>query len=149
MNQEEIYKELQAQWVKLNDLKVGDKVKITCKAEDHQGGWGNCWARSMTHYVGNTRAVISIRPTLGVELSGCGRYPFFVLEKVEIPKIVKSLTDILSIEAKDGVDIYPEDCGGWSLSGCNRDFNSNMAKFCGKSPDPSYTWLPEWLEESK
>ena len=83
---EKPYEERQAEWIKENDIKVGDKVRIVRKARDNEGGWDNNWAPSMSDAVGKVGCVIEDPRASGirVETDDCSfAYPYFVLEKVE------------------------------------------------------------------
>jgi hypothetical protein len=146
--EKEIYVELQKQWVKLNDLKVGDEVKVISKAEDLQMGWGTYWVDTMDDYILSTCEVSGISEHFGLKLN-YRWFPFFVLQKVEKkPMIVKPLTEILRIEALAGSLLL--DCNGkWFTRGTSYNLKSEMAEFCGKEPDSKYRWNPEWLEEVK
>lgn len=79
------YEERQAEWIKENDIKTGDKVRIVRKARDNEGGWDNNWAPSMSDAVGEVGCVIEDPSASGirVETDDCSfAYPYFVLEKV-------------------------------------------------------------------
>lgn len=74
-------------WVEQNDLKVGDYVKVTRKAESREGGCDYLWNYRMDNSVGKILKVEEIKTRNGVivlEDSCC--YPYFVLEKTEPPK---------------------------------------------------------------
>ena len=59
------YEERLAEWVKANDIKVGDKVRITRKAENHEAGWCNVWAGKLADkLVGKIGTVSTILPPL-------------------------------------------------------------------------------------
>ena len=80
------YEERQAEWVKANNLKVGDKVRIVRKARGKEGGWDNYWTSSMNDAVGEVGCVIKALGAsgIGVETDSCSfDYPYFVLKKVE------------------------------------------------------------------
>lgn len=78
------YEERQEEWVKANNIKAGDKVRVLRKAESHEDGWTNTWASDMDEAIGNIRVVREFYAT-GIELDDPAsyRYPYFVLEKVE------------------------------------------------------------------
>ena len=87
---ESTYEERQAEWIKENDIKVGDKVRIVRKARANEGGWDNNWVPSMSDTVGEVGRVIDDSSAVGirVETDDCSfAYPYFVLEKVE-PKYI-------------------------------------------------------------
>ena len=83
---EPTYAERQAEWIKANDINVGDKVRITRKARDCESGWGNVWTPSMDRFIGEICEVTSIgAKPYGLTIkeddeSFC--FPYFVLEKV-------------------------------------------------------------------
>ena len=83
------YEERQAEWVKANNIKVGDKVKVIRKAKDYENGWGNVWDDAMDSGVNEVNEVIDINNKNGIYLD-LGDYnfwfPYFVLEKVEEPE---------------------------------------------------------------
>lgn len=78
------YEERQAEWIKANDIKVGDKVMVTRKAVNCEDGWGNSWV--MDKYVGKIITITGFSGCAGIR---CGDYafPYFVIEKVT-PKYV-------------------------------------------------------------
>jgi len=64
-------------------LKVGDKVKVLCKAESFERDWEANWAKVMDDYIGKTIKVIDFSGNSGVRLDCYYNFPAFVLEKVE------------------------------------------------------------------
>ena len=82
------YGDLAGAWIRDNDVKAGDYVKITRKALDYENGWNNVWDPKMDKYVGRTVMVLRT-DTLeeGISLSCPDTYysfPYFVLEKVNV-----------------------------------------------------------------
>ena len=80
------YGDLAGAWIKDNDIKVGDYVKITRKAQDYENGWDNVWDSRMDEYVGRNMMVLRT-DTLeeGISLSCPDTFfyfPYFVLEKI-------------------------------------------------------------------
>jgi hypothetical protein len=76
----EFYTESQS----LCGLKVGDKVRVTCKAESMKLGWDNGWMDAMDGFVGQEFEINSFGTgSKGVVVGSAWRVPFFVLEKVE------------------------------------------------------------------
>ena len=51
------YAERQEKWIKENDLKVGDLVRVIREAEDNEDGWDCYWAPRMTALVGSVLKV--------------------------------------------------------------------------------------------
>lgn len=82
-------------------LKVGDRVKVLCKAESNKRGWNTYWAKYMDNYIGKTFKVIDFAGSMGVELDGYYSFPAFVLEKVEDEKRLPTTDErIAALEAK-------------------------------------------------
>lgn len=84
------YAERQAAWVKENDVKIGDKVKVLRKAEDYEQGWNYDWADKMDALIGEiveiTGEYIDAEDTNGFLVTGDWYMPYFVLEKVPEPQ---------------------------------------------------------------
>lgn len=85
------YEERQAEWMKANNIKVGDKVKVIRKCESGENGWDDTWLRIMDIAVGKVLKIIGEPRTVGIllEVEGFSRgayFPYFVLEKVEEPE---------------------------------------------------------------
>ena len=82
------YGDLERKWVKDNDVKAGDYVKITRKAQSFEDGWDNVWSSEMDEYVGKIVKVLRTDiPGEGISLScsgSCYFFPYFVLEKVNV-----------------------------------------------------------------
>lgn len=70
---------------KASGIKVGDKVKVLRKAEDHEGGWDCVWSLFMDQFVGREFMVESDRGATGFRTTGYWHLPYFVLEKVAEP----------------------------------------------------------------
>lgn len=84
------YTERQAKWLADNGIKVGDKVRVTRKAESLEDGWETVWNPDMDEAVGKIGTVSYIPPSFrecGIEVDvpdvGAFMYPYFVLEKAE------------------------------------------------------------------
>ena len=68
-------------------IKVGDRVRVTRKAEGYEGGWGNDWEDDMTYLVGETVIVLVDWENYGFRCIPPEGYvafgfPYFVLEKI-------------------------------------------------------------------
>lgn len=87
LKREPSYIELAIKWIKDNDLKVGDYVKVTRKAESNEKGWNNIWKVCMDNYIGKTVCVDDIDKTDGTIYLSFGNsfydFPYFILEKAE------------------------------------------------------------------
>lgn len=83
------YIERQDEWIKKNDLKIGDKVRITRKAADFEGGWGVGWASfPMDASIGKEARVQRFNDWAGICVNvegglGSWNLPYFVLEKIK------------------------------------------------------------------
>lgn len=69
-------------------LKVGDKVKITRKANSYENGWDNVWLNCMDAWVNKTGTIEDIFYRDGIRVKNMEKtdsccFPYFVLEKVE------------------------------------------------------------------
>ena len=90
VKKEEPYSERAKKWIKENDLKVNDYVKVTRKAEIYEDGWDSLWNDSMTDYIGKALKVLAINSLRGLISLECDDavydFPYFVLEKAEKPE---------------------------------------------------------------
>ena len=90
IKKEKPYAERAKKWIKENDLKVNDYVKVTRKAEIYEDGWGSLWNDSMTDYIGKAVKVLAINSLRGLISLECDDavydFPYFVLEKAEKPE---------------------------------------------------------------
>jgi hypothetical protein len=77
----ESYEFRQQQWLKENDIKIGDKVKVLRSALDRECGWSTVWNEDMDRYVRLELTIEHIDSCFGC-FSNNYYYPYFVLEKV-------------------------------------------------------------------
>ena len=115
------YKTKQNQWIKENNIKVGDKVKIVRSAMSYEYGWENVWISIMDKYIGK---VFTIEPesytgNRGIMLGDAKHYfPWFVLEPVnkieekscKCPRCSATLTRVMSYVYNVEIDKCPA-CG--------------------------------------
>lgn len=82
------YAERAGKWIEENDLKVGDYVRVTRKAEDNEGGWTGMWLNgSMAKSIGKVLKLEGVSScNCSILLEDGFYYPYFVLEKAEPPK---------------------------------------------------------------
>lgn len=80
------YEERQDEWIKKNDLNIGDKVRIIRKAKCGEGGWLAVLAAGMDAVVGKAGVVKSFLGNAGIRVEFDKKFswslPYFVLEKV-------------------------------------------------------------------
>jgi hypothetical protein len=88
----ENYLLLQEQWVKLNNITVGDKVRVVMSCPSRHLGWDNAWTEGMNNYIGQTIEVIGIGGVEGICFKSY-HFPFFCLEKVKEEKFQFKLND--------------------------------------------------------
>lgn len=84
VKKEPCYEDQVKQWVEENNLKVGDYVKVTRRAENHADGLDDYWYDLMRDSVGKILKVKEISNF--IMLDNGINYPYFVLEKTEPPK---------------------------------------------------------------
>ena len=128
VKKEPCYEDQVKQWIEENNLKVGDYVKVTRRANEHEHGWKGLWLDDMDESVEKTLKVKDIDTyvyTIGLENGFY--YPYFVLEKTEPlkPEYVpfKSIEEFVEryTEVKEGTEFGTfEDnllqCGMWIKS---------------------------------
>ena len=81
---ESCYEDQVKQWIEENNLKVGDYVKVTRRAENHADGLDDYWYDLMRDSVGKILKVKEISNF--IMLDNGINYPYFVLEKIEKPE---------------------------------------------------------------
>ena len=87
VKKEPSYSERAKKWVEANDIKVGDYVKVTRKANENEHGWKGLWLDDMDESVAKTLMVKDIGICdNNIGLEDDYYYPYFVLEKIELPK---------------------------------------------------------------
>lgn len=84
IKKEPCYEDQVKQWIEENNLKVGDYVKVTRRAENHADGLDDYWYDLMRDSVGKILKVKEISNF--IMLDNGINYPYFVLEKIEPPK---------------------------------------------------------------
>lgn len=96
--EQEEYLSEQHKWIIANDLKIGDKVRVIRKAENHEAGWDNSWVPSMDFFIGleecridsygyegtgdDAMIVSSVKGIPVSEKFECWLFPYYVLEKI-------------------------------------------------------------------
>ena len=83
VKKEPCYEDQVKQWIEENNLKVGDYVKVTRRAENHADGLDDYWYDLMRDSVGKILKIKEISNF--IMLDNGINYPYFVLEKVEEP----------------------------------------------------------------
>lgn len=87
VKKEPSYKDQAKQWIEENNLEVGDYVKVTRKANENEHGWKGLWLDDMDESVAKTLMVKDIGICdNNIGLEDDYYYPYFVLEKIELPK---------------------------------------------------------------
>lgn len=80
------YKEKQEQWIRENNIKIGDRVKIIKKSFNGNNGWNVYWAMFMNSAINKTGIITNI-DNEGIEIDvtniGVWWFPYHVLKKVE------------------------------------------------------------------
>ena len=83
VKKEPCYEDQVKQWIEENNLKVGDYVKVTRRAENHADGLDDYWYDLMRDSVGKILKIKEISNF--IMLDNGINYPYFVLEKVKEP----------------------------------------------------------------
>lgn len=80
------YEERQAEWIKENNIKIGDHVRLIRAASSGEDGWPNGWPGKATRWVGKMLEVHGFNEgnirCLNLEEKDWFGFPYFVLEKV-------------------------------------------------------------------
>lgn len=91
-DKEKSYEERQAEWVKANNLKPGDKVRILRGFETYEDGFSVRMGVSMRELVGEVLTVKKVRNLFiaiwNEDHSNWWLWPYFVLEKVDEPAYI-------------------------------------------------------------
>ena len=83
VKKEPCYEDQVKQWIEENNIKVGNYVKVTRRAENHADGLDDYWYDLMRDSVGKILKIKEISNF--IMLDNGINYPYFVLEKVEEP----------------------------------------------------------------
>ena len=120
VKKEPCYEDQVKQWIEENNIKVGDYVKVTRRAENHADGLDDYWYDLMGDSVGKILKVKEISNF--IMLDNGINYPYFVLEKVEEPKPkyvpfkngLEFFNSYLSVESRlEKTDYFPSNHGIW------------------------------------
>lgn len=115
------YEERQDEWIKKNDLKIGDRVRVIRKAESDEDGWSAVWAAEMDAVVGKAGVVKRFLGNVGIRVSFdkelLWSLPYFVLEKV-VERKDKEWTVSYGLKVKTGdpVLMRSENDSQWTYS---------------------------------
>lgn len=84
------YEIRQKNWIKTNNLELGDKVIMNKSHSSYSKGWNMPWIPEIDNYIGKQLEVIYIHPTMGIELKlpttpfyTYVYVPYTILQKVE------------------------------------------------------------------
>ena len=76
------YEAKQKEWLESNNLKVGDRVKVTRKpTNDELGGWNDRWTPMMNRAIGREFTIVSTVEKITLDFYGFN-FPFQALEPV-------------------------------------------------------------------
>ena len=134
------YEERQAEWVKENDVKIGDHVQLIRAASSGEDGWHNVWPDMANEWVGKILKVMEISG-MGIacynpEAGDWFGFPYFVLEKVMEHKDKEwEVSYGLKVKTGDPVLVRDDEDENWRyalfsdvLSG---DINGYRYRTCG------------------
>lgn len=107
----ESYQTLQDEWVKLNNVKKGDRVKVEMISPSRHLGWDNSWTILMDKFVGKEAEITCIKSDgSGIELNANYDFPFFCLGVKQSQPIVIKLNDDYKAVYKIGNDYVSVGC---------------------------------------
>ena len=138
---EESYEMRQIAWVKDNDIKIGDKVRVVREADNYKDAWGNTWEYGIDPFIGKVYEVLKIKEE-GIILNhkGCFLFPYFVLEKVktsfrpfsseELNKLVGKVVKLKAGESAGKRSLVTNvDCGKVVIGGNHFITAGNLLEF--------------------
>lgn len=101
------YTQLQNTWIKQNNIKKGDRVKIIATGAPYMLGWDCGWTSEMSKMKGKIGIITDICTLSGFNITGAGDndfwFPFCVLEKVKKVDVkVKINKDYTAVINDDG-----------------------------------------------
>ena len=106
------YEKRQAEWVKENNIKIGDHVRLIRAASSGEYGWPNGWPDKATRWVGKMLEVQGFNEgnirCLNLEEKDWFGFPYFVLEKVVESKD-KEWTVSYGLKVKTGDPVLMRD----------------------------------------
>lgn len=106
------YEERQAEWIKENNIKIGDNVRLIRAASSGEDGWPNGWPDKATRWVGKMLEVQGFNEgnirCLNLEEKDWFGFPYFVLEKVVESKD-KEWTVSYGLKVKTGDPVLMRD----------------------------------------
>jgi len=76
------YSVRQNNWIKANNMKLGNQVLVLREHKKHSKGWDNVFVSSMREKIGKTLSFVQSSTQTGISLSDCFLYPYTVLVKV-------------------------------------------------------------------
>ncbi len=99
MELQEAYEVMQAEWVRINDMQVGDEVRVVIKFGCHEMGYDNtAWydPQVKKETMGCVGEILAINNrSIKVKSNGnWWRYPFFALEIVDQPREAEAMIEI-------------------------------------------------------
>ena len=102
VKKEPSYSERAKKWVEANDIKVGDYVKVTRKANENEHGWKGLWLDDMDESVAKTLMVknIGIYVYTAEALKRMVSLPVGVLEARESLEQLRALENGMTIRAR-------------------------------------------------
>lgn len=90
VDEKEDYLINQKRWIEENNIKIGYSVKLVSIANSYEKGWNNKWTPSMNKYlfkIGRIEAINKDGIKINFNDNYYYSYPYFALEKVELPNI--------------------------------------------------------------
>jgi hypothetical protein len=102
------YIKCQDKWIKENDIKIYDSVKILRIAESYEDGWESQWLANMYGCIGLVGTIVKFDSCFGIRVETRDTtflYPYFVLEKIAEEKPVIAPLSSNSVKDTEPVTI--------------------------------------------
>lgn len=114
-------------------IKIGDTVKVLRKAVLDELGWECSWLSLMDDHIGKEFTVSALEGSEGIRLDNGYLYPFFVLEKISSPVVLKHGDILLWEDGNESVVIQHESAVGGFYTISTRECGKRLIIGCGIS----------------
>lgn len=154
------YAERQCKWIKENDIKLGNKVRVIRETEDFEDGWSAFGEDEKDELVGKVFTIQEIDEHRGIGCLVCPKYlrffPYFILKKVTTKYVPFDLSDqeikkslrgrwIIAKNGNEECEInrfnaFEEHKGIWTVNGMSAEYLFNNYTFDDGKPCGMEVW---------